>query len=78
MNTKVVAIIGCGRIAKHAHMPALTKLENVRIKYVCDILIQYCYFFKKDGKIRKRSSFLHTSSFYVRIRYPFPLTVLIL
>lgn len=35
---KVVAIIGCGRIAVLSHFPALTKLENVYIKYACDII----------------------------------------
>ncbi len=33
-----VAIIGCGRIAKIAHLPALSGMEDVRIKYACDIL----------------------------------------
>ena len=32
-----VAIIGCGRIARNAHLPALSELDDVRIKYVCDI-----------------------------------------
>lgn len=36
----VIAIIGCGRIANIAHLPALSKLENVRIKYACDILVE--------------------------------------
>ena len=36
----VVAIIGCGRIANFAHFPALNKLDNVRIKYACDIIIE--------------------------------------
>ena len=35
---KTVAIIGCGRIANNAHFPALEKLEDVRVKYVCDII----------------------------------------
>ena len=35
---KTVAIIGCGRIAKLAHLPALSSLENVRIKYGCDLI----------------------------------------
>ncbi len=35
-----VAIIGCGRIANYAHLPALSKLDNVRIKYACDIIIE--------------------------------------
>lgn len=33
-----VAVIGCGRISHIAHFPALSELENVRIKYACDIL----------------------------------------
>ena len=40
MKTTVVAIVGCGRIANNAHLPALTKLENVRIKYACDLIIE--------------------------------------
>lgn len=35
---RVVAVIGCGRIAKNAHFPALASLGNVRIKYACDLL----------------------------------------
>ena len=33
-----VAVIGCGRIANSAHFPALTKLDDVRIKYACDLI----------------------------------------
>ena len=35
---KTVAIIGCGRIANIAHLPALSKIEGLRIKYACDII----------------------------------------
>ena len=35
---KVIAVIGCGRIADAAHFPALSKLEQVRIKYACDLI----------------------------------------
>ena len=35
---KTVAVIGCGRIANHAHFPALTNIEGVRVKYACDII----------------------------------------
>ena len=35
----VVAVIGCGRISDMAHFPALSQMENVRIKYACDLLI---------------------------------------
>ena len=37
---KTVAVIGCGRIADMAHFPALSKLENVRIKYACDFILE--------------------------------------
>ena len=36
----VVAVIGCGRIASNAHFPALTQLEDVRIKYACDLIVE--------------------------------------
>ena len=35
---KTVAVIGCGRIANHAHFPALSNIEGVRVKYACDII----------------------------------------
>ena len=35
---KTVAVIGCGRIADMAHLPALAQLEDVRIKYACDLI----------------------------------------
>lgn len=38
MKTTTIAVVGCGRIAKNAHFPAITKLENVRIKYACDLI----------------------------------------
>ena len=34
-----VAVIGCGRIS-HSHIPALVQMENVRIKYACDLIIE--------------------------------------
>ena len=37
---KTVAIIGCGRIANSAHLPALSQIDEVRIKYACDLLIE--------------------------------------
>ncbi len=38
MKQTVIAIIGCGRIANNAHLPALSKFDGVRIKYACDII----------------------------------------
>ena len=39
MKQKIVAIIGCGRIANLAHLPALSKMDQVRIKYACDLIL---------------------------------------
>lgn len=40
MNKMKVAIIGCGRIANSAHIPAYLKCEDVEIKYFCDIILE--------------------------------------
>ncbi len=37
---KTVAVIGCGRIAKNAHFPALDTFDDVRVKYACDLIIE--------------------------------------
>lgn len=42
--SKVLAVIGCGRIANNAHFPALSRIGNIRVKYACDII---------EGKARK-------------------------
>ncbi|MBR5295657.1 MAG: Gfo/Idh/MocA family oxidoreductase [Clostridia bacterium] len=38
MKKTVLGVIGCGRIAKNAHLPAFSKMENIRVKYACDLL----------------------------------------
>ena len=38
MSIVTVAVIGCGRIAQNAHFPSLAKMQNVRVKYACDII----------------------------------------
>ena len=39
MEKTVIAVIGCGRIARGAHFPALAKLvDSVRVKYACDLI----------------------------------------
>lgn len=39
MDKKInVAVIGCGNIANCAHIPSYMKLNNVEIKYFCDII----------------------------------------
>ncbi len=35
-----IAIIGCGRIAFGAHLPALAQMDEVRIKYACDLILE--------------------------------------
>lgn len=37
-SRKVVAVIGCGRISENAHFPALSKMDDVIIKYACDLI----------------------------------------
>ena len=38
MSRITVAVVGCGRIAKIAHFPALSTIEGVRVKYACDLI----------------------------------------
>ena len=33
-----IAVVGCGRIANTAHFPAFMKMDEVRVKYACDII----------------------------------------
>ena len=40
MKKHCVAVIGCGRIAQGAHLPALKEIENVRVKYACDLILE--------------------------------------
>ena len=35
---QTIAVIGCGRLANAAHLPALAEMDEVRIKYGCDII----------------------------------------
>ncbi len=35
---KVIAVIGCGRIAQNAHFPAFSQMDEVEVKYACDII----------------------------------------
>ncbi len=48
---RTLAIIGCGRIARFAHLPALSKIEGVRIKYGCDIIEEKAKKLKEDFPI---------------------------
>lgn len=45
---KGIAVIGCGRIANIAHFPAFAKMENVRVKYACDLISEKAEQAKKD------------------------------
>lgn len=38
MKKTVIAVVGCGRIANNAHFPAFSQMDNVRIKYACDLI----------------------------------------
>lgn len=45
---KTIAVIGCGRIANGAHFPALAQLDNVKVKYACDIIKEKAEKAKED------------------------------
>lgn len=34
----VIAVVGCGRIANIAHLPSFEQMDNVRVKYACDLI----------------------------------------
>ncbi|MBE6560207.1 MAG: Gfo/Idh/MocA family oxidoreductase [Ruminococcaceae bacterium] len=40
MEKMKIAVIGCGRIANSAHIPNYMKLDDVEIKYFCDLIIE--------------------------------------
>lgn len=48
----VIAVIGCGRIANLAHFPAFTKIEGLRVKYACDLILE------KAEKVKTEYSFV--------------------
>ena len=39
MKERIIAVVGCGRIADGAHFPAFMKMDDVRIKYACDLIL---------------------------------------
>ena len=55
MKPVVVAVIGCGRIANGSHFPALQALENVRIKYACDLILEKA---EKDQTVTLGGAFI--------------------
>lgn len=38
MSKTNIAVVGCGRIAMNAHFPAFEQMENIHIKYACDLI----------------------------------------
>ncbi len=40
MKERVIAVVGCGRIADGAHFPAFMKIGGLRIKYACDLIAE--------------------------------------
>jgi len=47
MNMKVIAVIGCGRISR-THFPALERIDNIRIKYACDLIEEKAQYAKDN------------------------------
>ena len=50
-----IAVVGCGRIANAAHFPALAKMENIRVKYACDLILE------KAEKVKEEYSFVENA-----------------
>ena len=48
----VIAVVGCGRIANNAHFPAFAQMEDIRIKYACDLIIE------KAEKVKEKYPFV--------------------
>ena len=48
---KTIAVIGCGRIATLQHFPALSQIEDIRIKYACDLILSKAEKAKEDFPI---------------------------
>ena len=48
MKQHVIAVVGCGRIAKAAHFPAFAKMEGLRVKYACDLLAEKAEAMKQE------------------------------
>ena len=45
---KTIAVIGCGRIARLAHFPAFQQMDNIRVKYACDLIKEKADKMKED------------------------------
>lgn len=37
---KTIAVIGCGRIATNAHFPSFARMDNICVKYACDLIVE--------------------------------------
>ncbi len=38
MSKTIIAVVGCGRIAKNAHFPAFANIDDIHVKYACDLI----------------------------------------
>ena len=48
MKQHVIAVVGCGRIANAAHFPTFEKIEGLRVKYACDLIVEKAERVKAD------------------------------
>ena len=65
MSKMKVAIIGCGRIAINAHIPAYMKNKDVEIKYFCDIIKE-----KADDAVEKNGCGIAVEDYRVILNDP--------
>lgn len=45
---RVIGVVGCGRIARGSHFPAFSHMDDVRVKYACDLIPEKAETIKND------------------------------
>lgn len=65
MNKHCIAVVGCGRIAQNAHFPAFGKMDNVRVKYACDLIAE-----KAERAVREYGCELAITDYHVALSDP--------
>ena len=60
-----IGIVGCGGIMRWAHLSAYSKMDNVEIVALCDIVPGRCEEVKAYAKQQFQSDFLENAKCYV-------------
>ena len=63
-----IAVIGCGRIAKIAHFPAFAQMDNVIVKYACDLNLEKAQALKDEYPDKIENVIIATDDTFVTER----------